>query len=56
MHGVLTTDLIGKGWNLELIFHAAHHVQIGLSRLNHNHVRALFDIEGHLVQGFIAVC
>jgi hypothetical protein len=54
-HRVLAADLVGEGRHLELVLHAAHHVQVGHARLDHHHVGAFGDVERHFAQGFVAV-
>jgi hypothetical protein len=54
-HRVLAADLVGEGRHLELVLHAAHHVQVGHAGLDHHHVGAFGDVQRHFAQGFVAV-
>src|SRR6266404_3478 len=51
-HGVLSADVVSAHRNIERIAHTPNHVQIRERRLDHNHVRALFEIKLHFLQRF----
>jgi hypothetical protein len=55
VHRVFAAHLVGEGGYLELVRDAPRDVQVGHARLDHDHVRTLGEIQGALVQGFVAV-
>ena len=54
-HRVFAAHLVGEGRNPELVFDAAHDVQVGHAGFDHHHVRPFGNIHGHFAQGLVAI-
>src|SRR5690242_17101368 len=54
-HGIFAADVVSGHWNTKFVFYPAHDVEIRQSGLDHDHVRAFFEIERDLFQSFARV-
>src|SRR5579859_7400003 len=54
-HGVFAADVVGAYRDIEFVADGADDVEVGEGGLDHDHVRAFFQIQGDFFQGFAGV-